>query len=243
MSKVHDIWKNPAKKSKSKSKGNSYSFSCWTKHPVYKIDGMPIVGGSCTSNYPDVDVFIALDSGGKKGERSYPWNDGVDIYFKIRDMGVPESLTEFKKLLSFTAKQMKAGKSVYVGCIGGHGRTGLFLAALTKFINGDKDAVTTVRKNYCHKAVESSEQIDWLNKNFGIKKVKETKPKLTSVWGNTSMNSSKLGTAPYLPSVNNLEETWITGKVTDNMPDTYLCAEGTSLIVNEKDNPNIVNKD
>ncbi len=232
---VHDIWKNPPKKSKkkskSKSKYDSFSVSCWTKHPVYLIDDMPIVGGSCTSNYPDVDVFIALDGSGRKGKRSYPWNHGVDIYFKIRDMGVPESLEDFKKLISFTANEMKKGNSVYVGCIGGHGRTGLFLAALTKFMTGDKDAVTTVRKNYCHKAVESTEQINWLHKHFGIKKVKETKPKLSSLW--SKGKSSTSSTIADIPWGTDLTENWITGKVTDNKPDTYLCAKGTSLIVNK----------
>jgi protein-tyrosine phosphatase len=229
MSKVQDIWKNPAKKSKKKSKTN-YSVSCWTKHPVYKIGKHEIVGGSCTSNYPDVDVFIALDGSGKKGKRSYPWNDGVDIYFKIRDMGVPEDLKEFKKLISWTANEMKKGKSVYVGCIGGHGRTGLFLAALTKFMIGDKDAITTVRENYCHKAVESTEQINWLNKHFGITKVKESKPNLSSLWSKGSKSSKN--TLADIPWGTDLTANWISGTVTDNKPQNYLCAKGTSLIVN-----------
>ena len=235
MSKVHDLWKNPAKKKK-KSKSTDYSVSCWSKHPVYKIGDCEIVGGSCTSNYPDVDVFIALDGSGKKGERSYPWNKGVDIYFKIRDMGVPENLGDFKKLITWTAKEMKKGKSVYVGCIGGHGRTGLFLAALTKVMIGDKDAITTVRENYCHKAVESTQQINWLNKHFGIKKVKESKPSLSSVWGNkksSASGSSFLSDSPGLPYGTDLTENWITGTVTGNKPQAYLCAKGTSLIVNK----------
>jgi len=227
MTKVADIWSGKSKKSKSKSKIKSYA-PCWHTHPVYKIGKWEIVGGSCTSNYPDVDIFIALDGGGKKGERSYPWNDGVDIYFKIPDMGVPKDLGEFKKLISWTAKEMKKGKSVFVGCIGGHGRTGLFLAALTKHMIGDKDATTTVRENYCKKAVESSEQINWLNKHFGIKKVEGSKEKksskLSTAWGNQSSTSLPFGT--------DLIENWIEGQVTKNKTQTYLAANGTSLIVN-----------
>lgn len=226
MSKVADLWKNKG----SSKKGNNFKkhVSCWTTHPVYKIGDYEITGGSCTSSYPDVDLFIALDSSGKKGKRSYPWNDGVDIYFKIADMGVPKSLEDFKKLLSYTAKAMKAGKKVFVGCIGGHGRTGLFLAALTKVMIGDEDATNTVRKNYCHKAVESKEQIDWLNKHFGIKKVKGTKTSFKSVWGNDAKTSS----SPSYAWGTDLTEDWITGKVTDNKSQKYLCAKGTSLIVN-----------
>jgi len=228
MSKVHDLWKNSSKKDSS-YKGNNFKkhVSCWTTHPVYKIGEYEITGGSCTSSYPDVDVFIALDSSGKKGKRSYPWNDGVDIYFKIADMGVPKSLEDFKKLLSYTAKAMKAGKKVFVGCIGGHGRTGLFLAALTKVMIGDEDATTTVRENYCHKAVESTEQIKWLKKHFGIKEVKGTKSSFTSVWG-----TDKTSASGAIPFGTDLTENWITGKVTDNKSQKYLCAKGTSLIVN-----------
>ncbi len=233
MSKVADLWKNTPKKKK-KSKSTDYSVSCWSKHPVYKIGKWEIVGGSCTSSYPDVDVFIALDSSGRKGKRSYPWNDGVDIYFKIADMGVPEDLGEFKKLLSYTATAMKKGKSVFVGCIGGHGRTGLFLAALTQVMIGDKDSITTVRENYCVKAVESTKQINWLHKHFGIKKVKESKPSLSSVWGSSKKSSSNfLSDSPGLPFGTDLTENWITGMVTDNKPQNYLCAKGTSLIVNK----------
>jgi len=232
MSNIADMWGKAGKKSNSKSKKSSY-VSCWTTHPVYKIGDLEIIGGSCTSEYPDVDVFIALDGSGKKGARSYPWNKGVDIYFKIVDMSVPKDLTEFKKLLSYTAKQMKAGKKVFVGCIGGHGRTGLFLAALTKVMTGDKDAITTVRENYCKKAVESSEQINWLNKHFGIKKVEGSKAKLSNVWG----TKKGKGKNPTYNFGTDLTEDWIQGKVTTNKPQVYIAVSSkhSCLIVNKDD--------
>lgn len=148
---------------------------CWQKHPQYLIDGMPITGGSCTSHYPDTDVFIGLDYNAHMGDRRYPWEEGVDVFFAIPDMGVPKDLQTFNKLLAYTADSMRAGKSVYVGCIGGHGRTGLFLAALTTFMTGNKDTIELVRKKYCKKAVESNAQINWLHKHFGIIKTKPTK--------------------------------------------------------------------
>jgi len=231
MSNIADMWSNKGKKSKPKSKSKSSFVSCWASHPVYKIGKFGIIGGSCTSEYPDVDVFIALDGSGKKGERSYPWNKGVDIYFKIVDMGVPKDLTEFKKLLSYTVKQMKAGKKVFVGCIGGHGRTGLFLAALTKVMTGDKDAITTVRENYCKKAVESSEQINWLHKHFGIKKVEGSKATLSQVWqkgkGKGKTHVTQFGT--------DLTEDWIQGKVTENKAQNYMsvASKHGCLIVNK----------
>lgn len=218
MSKIIDMWGTGTGTKKG---------SCWEHHPVYEIDGMPIVGGSCTSNYPDVDVFIALDGGGRKGKRSYPWNKGVDIYFKIVDMQVPDDIKEFKKLLSYTAKQMKAGKSIYVGCIGGHGRTGLFLAALTTFMTGDKDSIKKVRKEYCPKAVESQVQMIWLHENFGITKVAPSK----KVVSNYSKKKAKKESS-ILPWGNPQQDDWIQGKVTEQAPTNYMHTNGSKIVIN-----------
>lgn len=161
----------------SKTKGNlKFSKSCWHSHPVYVLkceDGeYSIVGGSCTSAYPEnVDVFIGFDSGMAQGNRSYPWIDGHDVFFHIQDRGVPKSTKDFKKLIDWTAEQLRNKKRVFAGCIGGHGRTGLFLSALTKVMTGEEDAITVVRENYCKKAVESTNQVLWLVKHFGIKTV------------------------------------------------------------------------
>jgi len=217
-SKIVDMWGGGT---------GSKKGSCWESHPVYEINGMPIVGGSCTSNYPDVDVFIALDGGARKGKRSYPWNKGVDIYFKIVDMQVPDDIKEFKKLLSYTAKQMKAGKSIYVGCIGGHGRTGLFLAALTTFMTGDKDSIKTVRAEYCHKAVESSVQMVWLNKYFDITKVEPSK----KVISNYSKKKGKKDST-ILPWGNPQQDAWVEGKVTEQPPTNYMHTNGSKIVIN-----------
>lgn len=154
---------------------SQYSTSCWASHVPYKLEctegTYEIIGGSCTSTYPEVDVFIGFDGMMKKGKRNYPWESGVDIYFPIVDRQAPTNAEDFKKLVDWVAAELRDGKSVFAGCIGGHGRTGLFLAALTKVMTGKKDAITYVREHYCKKAVESTKQVDWLVKNFGIKKV------------------------------------------------------------------------
>lgn len=55
------------------------------------------------------------------------------------------------------------GKNVYVGCMGGVGRTGLFLAALTATLRPDmKDAVAAVRRSYYSHAVETTQQKLWV---------------------------------------------------------------------------------
>lgn len=182
-----------------------FSKRCWQSHTPYVLtceDGeYTIVGGSCTHAYPEnVDVFIGFDSSMVQGNRSYPWIDGCDVYFPIQDRGVPDNVNDFKKLIDWTAEQLRNKKRVFCGCIGGHGRTGLFLAALTKVMTGEKDAITVTRKNYCKKAVESSIQVAWLVKHFGIKKaagsdgVKKTSGVNSlpdwDIWGNSKFSNS-----------------------------------------------------
>ena len=147
---------------------------CFQKHPALKLPGseLLIYGGSCSAPVvKDADVYIGFDEGSMRfTERSYPWKAGVEFLFKIGDMSTPEKPDEFKKLVSWTKTQLEAGKKVHCGCIGGHGRTGTFLAALCSEF-GEKDAITYVRKKYCQKAVESSSQVSFLHEHFGITKV------------------------------------------------------------------------
>ena len=149
---------------------------CYHSHPEYVItddDGSyTITGGTCTKEYPDVDLFIGFDWAMTKGEREFPWVEGIDIHYIIKDGSVPTKPESFKKLIAYTADALREGKSVHCGCIGGHGRTGLFLAALTAHMTGDVDAIKTVRENYCEKAVETTTQVEFLMKHFGVNEEK-----------------------------------------------------------------------
>ena len=153
---------------------------CYEDHPQLPIvvgdKTYVITGGSCTSgNTKGHDVFVGLDHGMKMTARQFPWEEGVEIFYPITDMGVPENLPNFKKLIEYLSDSLRAGLKVYVGCIGGHGRTGLVFSALVAHMTKMKDATTYVRKNYCERAVESTKQVDWLAKHFGVKKVKPAK--------------------------------------------------------------------
>lgn len=137
-------------------------------------------GGSCTNpggsnSLKGVDVFVGLDMGMKATRRRYPWCAGVEFLFRIPDMGVPSNLEEFKNLLVYLSGVILDGKRVFIGCIGGHGRTGLVLAALMTHMTGDKDSISYLRKVYCEKAVESKAQVDWLHTHYGITKVEALK--------------------------------------------------------------------
>ena len=143
---------------------------CHKSHPALKLPGTELVihGGSCCNPVvTDADVYIGFDSGMQRTSARFPWNSGTEVYFKINDMSPPDDAVEFAKLVSWTKTQLEAGKKVHAGCIGGHGRTGTFLAALVSAF-GEKDAIAYVRKHYCEKAVESSGQVKFLGKHFDV---------------------------------------------------------------------------
>lgn len=155
--------------------------SCHESHPPLQLGdtGLVIYGGS--GNYPkvkDADVYIGFDYGMERPRDVWPWEkpadkpNAVHVYYPITDMSVPKSVGDFKKLINWTIEQLKAGKKVHAGCIGGHGRTGTFFSALVKTMLDIEDSTTYVREGYCEKAVESSEQVQWLHKHFGVKVAK-----------------------------------------------------------------------
>jgi hypothetical protein len=159
---------------KSSYGGEKVYHTCYLTHPPLTIPGADkvIYGGSCSSPVvKDADVYIGFDWGMRFTKNAFPWNGGKqEFLFEIKDMNVPDDPAEFKKMVTWTLQQLDEGKKVHCGCIGGHGRTGTFLAALCAEA-GEKDAISYVRKNYCKKAVESSKQSEFLAKHFGVTKV------------------------------------------------------------------------
>ncbi len=144
---------------------------CHEKHPALVIPGagVQIYGGSCLHPaVADADVYIGFDYGMRFTPRSWPWKQGEEFLFEIKDMYAPDNAKEFVKLVDWTASQLLINKKVHCGCIGGHGRTGTFLAALVCTMAGEKDAIEYVRQHYCDKAVESSAQVSFLGDVFGI---------------------------------------------------------------------------
>lgn len=85
------------------------------------------------------------------------------VHLPIRDFSVPEDKAEVEDAIKRTFSAALDGETVYVGCMGGKGRTGLFLALLTKVARGTTvDAVTRVRTVYNRHAVETEEQEDYV---------------------------------------------------------------------------------
>lgn len=167
-----------------KSTGSWYAEKCTFKHPALTLPGTDLViyGGSCSHPaVADADVYIGFDKHSMlHTKRAWPWKKGTEFLFPITDMAAPDNPEDFRKLVEWVTKALHEGKKVHCGCIGGHGRTGTFLAALVKHVGAEEDAITYVRKNYCEKAVESASQINFLKEHWGIKDAKPSKGASTS---------------------------------------------------------------
>jgi hypothetical protein len=176
---------------------------CYHKHPALKMpdSDLEIYGGSCLSPaVTDADIYIGFDAGMRMTDRSYPWTDGQEFLYRITDMAAPSNATDFKALVQWVSNQMHAGKKVHCGCIGGHGRTGTFFAALLASF-GEPDAITYVREHYCPKAVESHEQVAFLGKHFGVSKASGSKQDTPSVhkvdkWAGAYQSTSQKDALP-----------------------------------------------
>lgn len=92
-----------------------------------------------------------------------------DVWLPIRDFSVPRK-DQTREALKATIRLMLAGHMVYVGCQGGFGRTGLFLALLAK-VFGRRDPIQYVRKHYHRKAVETKEQERFV-RSFDVRRLR-----------------------------------------------------------------------
>lgn len=141
---------------------------CENTHARIPVGKGFIIGKGCHDFKDDADIYIALDSTAVRSG-GYPWDTGVKaqhIYFRIDNMKAPK-IEDFRPMVAWICNQLQKGKSVHIACMAGHGRTGLVLAAVLAHAKGMKDAIHWLRKNYCDRAVESQEQVDFLVKNYG----------------------------------------------------------------------------
>lgn len=154
---------------------------CFHTHPALKIGEHLVYGGSCsTPVHDDCDIYIGLDYTMAEHKQRLPWEPGHSIHYKIQDMGVPTNPVEFKSLITWLAGRIENGDKAHIGCIGGHGRTGMVLSALVAHMTAEADAITYVRENYCKKVVESNQQVEFLMTHFGCVKVKAAKTSWSS---------------------------------------------------------------
>ena len=80
-----------------------------------------------------------------------------DIDIPTSDFSVPD-VQVFRRGLIKAIVNISKGNSLYIGCMGGIGRTGLFIAALLRIYNPSEDPVYLTRLMYLRNAVETQEQ-------------------------------------------------------------------------------------
>lgn len=151
---------------------------CYDTHPPLEFGGLTVYGGSCSHPMvKDADVYIGFDYNVSGGTPRFPWEGPmpVIIRYPVSDGSAPADPESFRKMVDWTLDQLKQGKKVHVGCIGGHGRTGTFLAALVAVHTGNTKAVEYVRENYCKSAVESTSQVNFLVKHYDQEEVASSK--------------------------------------------------------------------
>ena len=146
---------------------------CYNTHPTLDLGiGVALYGGSClTPIISHADIYVGLESNMAMPAAARPWRGGCTIALPIPNMKAPIDSKEFAKMIDWVGKQLLNHKEVHVGCIGGHGRTGMVLSALKYVLTQDKNATQYIRDHYCSKAVETVVQVDFLNKLYGITKV------------------------------------------------------------------------
>lgn len=83
------------------------------------------------------------------------------------DFGLPANVDAMRATLAQVLERAGRGEAVEIGCLGGHGRTGTALACLA-VLDGvpAAEAVAWVRDAHCTKAVETPDQIAFVE-SFG----------------------------------------------------------------------------
>lgn len=154
---------------------------CHESHPDLHIGGGILVGGNCRNHarHKDVDLYVALD-----GSMEHPLYEVGKapphcVYYPIKNMKVPTRPDKFEALVDMIVGVLGKGGKVHVGCIGGHGRTGLVIGAVVARLEiaPENDAINWVRKHYCKRAIETAGQEGFLITYFGSKPIPPRKDK------------------------------------------------------------------
>lgn len=95
-----------------------------------------------------------------------------DQFLRIPDFSVPEVRNATFMLAWVLFESIVRKRPVYVGCMGGTGRTGLILALLIKICYGETtNPLVNVRAQYRSSAVETQEQEEFLS-DFPVRNLK-----------------------------------------------------------------------
>jgi hypothetical protein len=128
--------------------------------------GLKVIGGPFDAYKPGVNADYGVCV---RAERVPPT---ADVHVAIPDFHVPAASqrAEVDAALKAAFAKLLDGKRVWVGCMGGWGRTGLFLALMAKMA-GEESPVTFVRANYTPRAVETQEQMEYVE-DFDVRELR-----------------------------------------------------------------------
>ena len=125
----------------------------------------PVIVGGPFDNYEPTPGSMGVCV---RAERVPPT---ANVRLAIKDFDVPQSTIAVETALKQALGAALGGRQVYVGCMGGWGRTGLFLALLAKAA-GVERPVDYVRQNYTVRAVETEQQYRYVD-NFDVSNVQK----------------------------------------------------------------------
>jgi hypothetical protein len=116
-------------------------------------------------------------------------SEPCDIDLPILDYSVPDP-QQASKALQACFERMQKGESLYVGCWGGKGRTGLFMALMAK-ASGHPDPIGHARATYNPHAVETQEQADFV-RDFPIRLLSKAYAQASAEAAQRSQNDQKI---------------------------------------------------
>lgn len=151
------------------------------------------------SDYPDLSVYLYSgwvsdyqDKFTSSPELDVPWQvsskrtpEWPMTWLEWPDYSVPKNLDDVLACLEWTWEHIVQGERVETGCLGGHGRTGTFLACLLA-MNGVTPglAMGRVWNDYCEEAIESKSQMKLIvtvHEHYHGKKWRKSKTERESV--------------------------------------------------------------
>lgn len=123
----------------------------------FKHRAIHIVGGPFDSRPKIAGIGFAVCARMERVPKT-----GVDLLIPIRDFDVPKhTQSELDAALYMIGTAALEGQTVYIGCMGGWGRTGLVMALLIKAFGSD-NPVEVVRAHYTAHAVETLPQQEYV---------------------------------------------------------------------------------
>lgn len=159
-----ELFRTP--KTRSYEPRGSSTLSCGEKrHSTLNLWSGTLSGGRASQPPKNTYLLVAF-------EKVYVEERMASLVLAVDtpNMKIPTNPDRFEFALQAAQTALEAGKHVHAGCIGGHGRTGTFVACIAHragLVIGDP--VRWTREHYCRKAVESVEQERFVRKVCGFK--------------------------------------------------------------------------